>query len=61
MDGVAIAALPPCVVITCSNGTKDEGRKVWGGRRQEREHGEERGPRRVLGTSLHFGCAEHAM
>lgn len=30
-DGVAIAALPPCVVITCSNGTKDEGRKVWGG------------------------------
>ena len=27
-DGVAMAALPPCVVITCSNGTKDVGRKV---------------------------------
>lgn len=33
-DGVAMAALPPCVVITCSNGTKEVERKVcvcWGG------------------------------
>lgn len=55
-DGVAMAALPPCVVITCSNGTKEVERKVcvcWG-ERQEQEHGEERGPRRILGTSLHF-------
>lgn len=31
-DGVAMAALPPYVVITCSNGTKEVERKVWGGR-----------------------------
>ena len=53
-DGVAMAALPPCVVITCSNGAKEVERKVcvWG--RREQEHGEERGPRRGLGTSPHF-------
>lgn len=28
-DGVAMAALPPCVVITCSNGTKEVERKVY--------------------------------
>lgn len=27
-DGVAMAALPPCVVITCSNATKEGERKV---------------------------------
>lgn len=31
-DGVAMAALPPCVVITCSNGTKEVERKVCGGK-----------------------------
>lgn len=30
--GVAMAALPPCVVITCSNGTKEVERKVCGGK-----------------------------
>lgn len=59
-DGVAMAALPPYVVITCSNGSKEVERKVCGGR-QEQEHGEESRPRRVLGTSPHFGCAEHAV
>lgn len=43
-----MAALPSCIVITCANGTKKVERKVCGGR-QEQEHGEERGPRRVLG------------
>lgn len=31
MDGVAMAALPSCIVITCSKGTKEVERKVrWG-------------------------------
>lgn len=53
-DGVAMAALPPCVVITCSNGTKEVERKVCvGGRDRNRSTGG-KGPMRILGTSLHF-------
>lgn len=38
-DGVAMAALPPCVVITCSNGTEEVKRKVCVGEDRNRSTG----------------------